>query len=62
MIGESLSEPHTSNMNGTSMVFTKILGLIVQASCNHKSMSLKIRLDNLQVLPDVCSSHEQLPE
>ena len=52
VIGASLSEPHTSESSGTSVVFTKIYVEIRIAWRVHKSLRLKsdYKPDNLQML------------
>ena len=64
----SLSEPHTSDKNGTSVVFIKIYmemwinDVSIMHSQTFMFKELGYKLDSLQMLPNVCLSCEQLLE
>ena len=58
IIGAHLSKPHTSERNGTSVMFTKIymkIWINGTSIMHSQNLCLKIglKLDNLQMLPDV---------
>ena len=64
LIGATLSEPHTNGKNGASIVFVKIYVEIQinGTSVMHSQKFTFKNRDNLQMLLNVCSLCERLPQ